>query len=245
MNKGNKQILASGYICFAILFFIFISGACFAFDIQKESESSIRAFVVSQKPEWKNEKININLNGNENIFNNLSNEDVVSIKIPQAFRLTKITPKMLVPVVFGLSNKNSRSANLWVRVELYKDVVIAREKIRKGSIISQESVTVSNREVALMPDTYFEDIKEVSGKMAKSTINAGSIINIWMLKLQPVISKGSKIKVSVTGSNIVIETEGIALEDGQIGDKIKVRRSDSGKTFDAIVINSESVEVKI
>jgi flagella basal body P-ring formation protein FlgA len=66
-----------------------------------------------------------------------------------------------------------------------------------------------------------------------------------MIKTTPVIKKGASIKINVIGHNLLLQAEGISLEDGQIGDKIKVRRSDSGKVFQAIVVDSEVVEVKL
>ena len=121
----------------------------------------------------------------------------------------------------------------------------AANKINKNSVISADSLSLSKKEVALLPAKYFTSADDVEGKAAKTNISESSIVYDWMIKAVPIVSKGDKIKISVSGNNLLLETDGIALEDGQIGDKINVRRNDSGKNINAIVIDKNSVGVKL
>jgi flagella basal body P-ring formation protein FlgA len=59
------------------------------------------------------------------------------------------------------------------------------------------------------------------------------------------VCKGDKVTISANQSNLTISTSGIALEDGNMGDSIRVENSSSGKVLRARVSGVESVEVNL
>lgn len=225
--------------CFLLMSF----NLCFASVASDKAEKVIKQFVLSGHPEWRDENIIINLNESIDKLDKLDNS--ASLAIPEAFRLTKIPRKILMPLIISTPGQSSRVIEVWVKVEVYKDIITAKYKITKNSLFSSDMFNLIKRDVAMLPATFFTNESDLIGKAAKTNISEGSIIYSWMVKAPAIISKGSNIRISVAAEGLLVEADGIALEDGQIGDKINVRRTDSGKVFSAIVTGSNNVEVKL
>lgn len=205
--------------------------------------SAIREYVVTAKPEWKTEDIRISYRGNDSALASLNELKNISCKIPENYRMSKITPRMIIPIVAYEGNVEKAAINLWIKIEIYKDIVIAKDRIKRGSLISSSDIELSKREISLLPQKYFSEIESIVGKISKGTIYQGSVVYEWMIKEMPEVFKGSKIKILAKGDGILVEAEGSALQDGRIGDKIKVRRNNSKNDIEAKIISSKEVEV--
>ncbi|MFA4967725.1 MAG: flagellar basal body P-ring formation chaperone FlgA, partial [Candidatus Margulisiibacteriota bacterium] len=86
---------------------------------------------------------------------------------------------------------------------------------------------------------------QVAGKVASIMIQKGIVLVDWMVKDDPVVSKGSEVKIVVKSDNILIESQGTAMTDGQLNDIISVRRADSHEQIQAKVISPDTVEVQL
>jgi flagella basal body P-ring formation protein FlgA len=129
-----------------------------------------------------------------------------------------------------------------VRIEEMLPVVIATVAIARGEIIDSNSLNVILRPKQLVRANFFEDSKSLAGSRAKRTISVGMPVTTNMICM---VCKGDKVTISANQSNLTISTSGIALEDGNMGDSIRVENSSSGKVLRARVSGVESVEVNL
>ena len=59
------------------------------------------------------------------------------------------------------------------------------------------------------------------------------------------VCKGDNVTIYAKTRTLTIKTTGVALQDGNVGEQIRVRNQKSGKTISARVKDVESVEVNI
>lgn len=83
----------------------------------------------------------------------------------------------------------------------------------------------------------------VVGKVARLTLLPGHAIPFSGVSNRKLVSNGTEVKLVFSEGGLFIMTTGSALQDGSIGDIVRVRNNDSGVTVSGAVQPDGSVEV--
>jgi flagella basal body P-ring formation protein FlgA len=83
----------------------------------------------------------------------------------------------------------------------------------------------------------------IVGKVARLTLLPGHAIPFSGVSNRKVVSNGAEVKLIFSEDGLVIMTTGSALQDGSIGDIVRVRNDDSGVTVSGAVQPDGSVQV--
>ena len=154
------------------------------------------------------------------------------------------------------SNPNN-NWNIFVRTRAYFDnentdrnekinenmIVFSNKSLLKGHIIKKSDLKLSKAKKTVGTG-IFNDIEDLVGRKLKQNISLGFPIRSRHLHLEWVINKGDKIDIIQSAGGINISASGIALENGQKGEKIKVMNLSSEKNLVAWVINEKKVSIK-
>ena len=90
---------------------------------------------------------------------------------------------------------------------------------------------------------FVESRALVVGKVARLTLLPGHAIPYSGVSNRKVVANGAEVKLIYAEGDLVITTTGAALQDGSIGDVVRVRNSDSGVTVSGAVQPDGSVRV--
>ncbi len=139
-----------------------------------------------------------------------------------------LSGNIFVAIEFWHNENKLRRVEIPVRIKLVKDVLVAKRAINRGEVISSENVNVERRELPsnLEPDKISFDI--IFGKTAKYNIVRGTILTEELVQEPFAIRRGDKVKVVVLSGKVQISTYGIALNDANTGEQVRVRREGSG-----------------
>jgi flagellar basal body P-ring formation protein FlgA len=118
-----------------------------------------------------------------------------------------------------------------------------RTVIYPGDVILDEMlVDVAN--VARDGSGPFVDSRSpIVGKAARLTLLPGHAIPFSGVSNRKLVSNGAEVKLVFSEGDLVIMTTGAALQDGSIGDIVRVRNDDSGVTVSGAVQPDGSVRV--
>jgi flagellar basal body P-ring formation protein FlgA len=83
----------------------------------------------------------------------------------------------------------------------------------------------------------------IVGKAARLTLLPGRAIPFSGVSNRKLVSNGSEVKLVFSEGDLFIMTTGSALQDGSIGDIVRVRNDDSGVTVSGAVQPDGSVQV--
>ena len=156
----------------------------------------------------------------------------------------------IFPTTFPIivtSGEKSKKIFIRSKVEVFYKVVAAQKRIKRGELVEEEDVALKKRDIAMLPQKYFENLDQVIGTETKTTIPKGSTIFEWMIKKPPLVHRGDEISILVKGSNLLVKTKGIVVEDGYLGKmtKVRVKSEDSKKIIEGILISADEIEVKL
>ncbi len=119
--------------------------------------------------------------------------------------------------------------------------VVARRYIPKGSIIQPTDVAV-NKVKAKNDERYFTDVNEIIGKKVRFAIRKGQPITLKSLEKEYFVLRNTNVEVLYEKNGFRIKLLGRALENGEMGDLIKVRNTSSGKVILCRVIGKNKVK---
>ncbi len=118
-----------------------------------------------------------------------------------------------------------------------------RAVIYPGDVILDEML-VDVASVARDGSGPFVDSRAlVVGKAARLTLLPGHAIPFSGISNRKIVSNGAEVKLVFSEGDLLIMTTGAALQDGSIGDIVRVRNDDSGVTVSGAVQPDGSVRV--
>jgi flagella basal body P-ring formation protein FlgA len=88
-------------------------------------------------------------------------------------------------------------------------------------------------------------LDELFGKRSRRIIARGSILYADLFEDLPMVQQGSQVNVRVHSGAVCITTDGIACEDGKIGDLIEVSVNGRPGRVKARVADSRTVAVPV
>jgi len=205
----------------------------------------IEDYVMTTYPDWIGYDIKISLKYADKIIEHLRDlKGDVDLRIVEVYRNFKPVGNVIFPIEVTTANGRKK---IFVRakVEVFKNVVIANRRINRGEEIALDDLALESRDIAVVPQKYYEDVAAVVDTEAKTSIPKNSTIYEWMIKEIPLVHRGDQVAILVTGPNLAVKAMGRALEDGYLGKMIKVRRAESDKTLEGTLVSSDEVEVRL
>ncbi len=121
--------------------------------------------------------------------------------------------------------------------------VVPTATIFPGEIISGgqlSEVEVTNPNIA---GGYATDVSEVIGKVSKRTLVPGRTIPVSSLRDPYAVQRGSTLRMTVKIGGMVISAAGTPLQDGMVGDVVRMRNLDTGVIVIGTVLADGTVEV--
>ena len=110
--------------------------------------------------------------------------------------------------------------------------------------IAPNAVRVEEREVAGGQGRYLEKFEDIAGRVPVRYIKMGQPLEQNMLQNPVVIHSGAPVKLVTNYKGIQVSAEGIAMQKGRVGGRIKVRNAHSSRVLQGKVIDASTVEIR-
>jgi flagella basal body P-ring formation protein FlgA len=118
-----------------------------------------------------------------------------------------------------------------------------RVVIYPGDVIRDAMLSDLPDGVARGVGPFAETRSEVIGKMARRTLLPGGAIPLAAVDYPRLVVNGGEVKLVYINGGLTISAIGMALQDGAVGDFVKVRNDDSGITVIGVVLPDGAVRV--
>jgi flagellar basal body P-ring formation protein FlgA len=115
--------------------------------------------------------------------------------------------------------------------------------IYPGDVIRDDMLADNPEIVRDGSGPFIESRSLIVGKIARLTLLPGHAIPFAAISNRKLVSNGAEVKLVFSEGDLLIMTTGSALQDGSIGDIVRVRNDDSGVTVSGAVQPDGSVRV--
>ena len=131
-----------------------------------------------------------------------------------------------------------------MRLTWTQPALVLTRSVKKGETLKESDVTVRQIRVN-KPGVYASSFSEIAGRSLKKNLSQGEPVALNLIVGTPIIERGKSVVIVVRDRGLIIRTKGEALESGALGDTVKVRNSSSKAILTAVVVASDTVEVKM
>ena len=136
-----------------------------------------------------------------------------------------------------------RTLAITVDTRLFRDVVVTARTLRRAELLLEEgAVEIEERDITQLKHGFYTSLEELELIQSSRPIGAGDVITHRHAEPVPVIHRGDEIVMLVRSTHMSLEAVGEALQDGGIGEKIRVRNGESGKVVRGHIIEPGLVE---
>jgi len=130
-------------------------------------------------------------------------------------------------------------------VRIFSPVVVAKNSLNRGDSIDESFIEIKKMDVSRIRGDYFTSTSSVIGMQVRNRIRPGQVITPRQLNSVQAISRGDQVIIRASSSSLTIRMTGEALEAGNLGEQIRVRNLQSGRTIHARIVEQGIVEVRL
>jgi flagella basal body P-ring formation protein FlgA len=136
-----------------------------------------------------------------------------------------------------------QSEQIRIFIRKYAEVVVVSDRITRFHDFSPDNLSIQRREVTGLRETPVTSLESLTGMRARRNINRDDILTKGDIEPTPVVNSYSDVHIVYVDGLCRVSAAGKALEDGLIGELIRVKNKSSGKIVIARVVDKNSVTV--
>lgn len=153
-----------------------------------------------------------------------------------------------------VSVKNASGAEIQhfgvpVRIRRLREVWVTKETLHVGHALNRTDFERRIVDVSLSPETFVAASEPLDGYEARVNLRSGKPLDRRHLRQRPMVTRREDVRIVMHGNGangFKLSVPGIALETGQLGDRIQVQQARfNDRRYSAKVIGKGVVEVHI
>ncbi|MEK7376500.1 MAG: flagellar basal body P-ring formation chaperone FlgA [Candidatus Margulisiibacteriota bacterium] len=165
----------------------------------------------------------------------------VKLDFPQNSRLAG---NVVLPLSVYEKGKFKEKIFVQARIRIMKQIVMSSDKIRKGQAFTGSNLAYQEKDISIMPSAVIFDAASILGKESVTLIPKSSMILDWMARKIPDIKKGNFVTVYSVQGEVSASSACAALEDGYIGQKMRLKNPVSNKVLEAFAVSSLEARIR-
>ena len=111
-------------------------------------------------------------------------------------------------------------------------VVVSNRALSKGSLLTINNTKIEYMNRVLLRSGYISDLTFITNARLKRQLANEQMISTRDICL---VCKGENVTITSSVGNLTVKTDGVALANGILGEKIRARNSKSRRTISGIV----------
>lgn len=202
-------------------------------------EKAVEAAIRSRMP-WKNEDVTIR---------EITLDDAIAL--PTGELTYRIVPsrnedylgRMMLALHLFVDGEPVRKTWVNATLSVMTDVVTVIKPLGKHQHINPADLKVERRDLADLPSDTVRHMEDASGSRATQMIYPGTVLQLSMIALPPLVKRGDVVKIVANTGPLTITATGMVKQQGCKGDLVRVMNTDSSRIITARVTGPGSVVV--
>jgi flagella basal body P-ring formation protein FlgA len=168
-----------------------------------------------------------------------------NLKIDVSVNTRYFTPTTIARVLILVDDKEITEFGVPVRIQVWDRVWVAADTINRGETLSASNIKIENKEISLVTEKVVREDTILEGNLIRKTFVPGEVIDKRFIESIPTIMKSSQVSLIFKTQLITVNLPGEALDNGKLGDYIKVRNKNYKKDYIGKVIGANMVLINL
>ncbi|HEX4974615.1 MAG TPA: flagellar basal body P-ring formation chaperone FlgA [Pseudomonadales bacterium] len=139
----------------------------------------------------------------------------------------------------------SWSITVAVSIQVFKPVAVASNQLLRNHRIRAEDIGFAEVELGSLKQGYFSSSQELIGLQLKRNLMAQAPFTPKLLMAPVLIQRGEQVVISAQSAALLVKTNGIALSNGALGQKIQIKNLRSERVIEGKVTGPGQVMVNM
>lgn len=131
-----------------------------------------------------------------------------------------------------------------INIDAYRQVIVVKTPVKRGNVVSAADIETKRVNLAKLRHGYYVNTDEVIGLVAKRQLRRNYVLSPKHLEEPLLVKNGDKVSLSSSSGPITISASGIAMGNGRMGDRIRVKNASSGRMIFAEVVGDRRLHVQ-
>ena len=171
-------------------------------------------------------------------------EGKLEIKIKSNLR-DNFARRSVIRVSIFVDGKFQKALGVPVTLALTDNVWVVTEPIQRNDAITGANVQLLERDISKYAATAARSSSELTNTRVKKTFRAGEILDHRFVEKDPIVIRNSLVAIIFQSSTVSVSITGEAMEDGGMGDIVRVRNKKFNKEYAGKIIDRGVVLVNI
>jgi flagella basal body P-ring formation protein FlgA len=165
----------------------------------------------------------------------------------EAYPVTYAKPRGRFPMRVELSRKGEivDKGSVSLDVRIFAELPVPIQNIKRHELLSADLFTFERFDITSITEKLLTEATQFENCRAKQNLAAGRYVPLRRIEKVPDIEKGDNVTIVGNGGLFEIRARGVALQTGLVGEKIKVKNTDSRKILVGEVTAPGIVEITI
>ena len=133
-----------------------------------------------------------------------------------------------------VNSKHFKSIPMWFDVSVISEAPILKNKLLVGQKLNMSDLQMKYVDITNIGGDVL-DVNKINTLRASKNLMPGVILTYSILEEIPPVYRGQSVKVSSSFGKVSILSNGLSLDDGELGQSVRVKRLGSNQVFKAIV----------
>jgi flagella basal body P-ring formation protein FlgA len=134
---------------------------------------------------------------------------------------------------------------VFAEIEEWREIPVAARNLNRGERIGDADIVRARMRLQDLPKDVATREQDLVGLETKQPLAEGEIFRRAKVVVPPTITAGSKVTLRYRSQFFDATASGVSLENGAVGEQIKVRNESSKKVVSARVVEAGLAEVDI
>lgn len=148
-----------------------------------------------------------------------------------------------IMVTLNGAGEVNESGQARLKIRKYAEVVVTSDKLRRHDLLTGRKLELKRMEITSLLESPISSVESVIGLRSVRNVRRGTILTGPAVEAIPEAMYGQEIRIIYLSGGCRISTAGIVMQDGFVGDFIKVKNKSSKKIIVARVVDRSAVTV--
>jgi flagella basal body P-ring formation protein FlgA len=132
-----------------------------------------------------------------------------------------------------------------VKITVWDNVWVAKDVINRGESLNSSNLSLEMKDVTFIAENAVRQNVSFNNNLVKKRFVPGEIIDKRFVEVAPLVTKNSFVSIIFKMDDITVTADGQALDNGKIGDYIKVSNKKYRKEYTGKVIGANTIQVNL